>query len=218
MLLLIWKWHSQNLYASLCVTMQMREFLSFICYPCVLLRFHSLLAYFSMLFHWPFAFNESKIRWRCSVRALIYPRTSLPLVMDTFQMRMFFISFKNNILFSSSMTHSRQKRAAIQQDSLGYIDVHLWMSLFCWFRSNKRDNFRIKWKYPFPLGKLPYFKSEVCTWCEKFKVLGQWKICCFSFEILEFIWVIVRSIDRCSDDFISISDRIFLFLPTQKDH
>lgn len=113
---------------------------------------HSLLAYFSNVI--PLTARISEIRWRCSAYALIFLLDVLiPWVMDTYFMRMFFISFKNNILFiNGHVTQACRLTPKIMSSPC------LECSVFCewiWnFWCNIRDNFhnRMKKKYSFPSG------------------------------------------------------------------
>lgn len=97
-----------------CVALIKREFLSIFFSMAIVRVFffvHSLLAYFSNVYSIDRShFRWIKIRWRCSAYALIFLLYVLiPWVMDTFLLRMFFISFKNNILFiNGHVTQARR--------------------------------------------------------------------------------------------------------------
>lgn len=97
-----------------CVALIKREFLSIFFFdgycPCVLLRSFIVGLFFKCYSIDRSHFRWIKIRWRCSAYALIFVLDVLiPWVMDTFLLRMFFISFKNNILFiNGHVTQARR--------------------------------------------------------------------------------------------------------------
>lgn len=141
-----------------CVALIKREFLSIFFFdgycPCVLLRSFIVGLFFKCYSIDRSHFRWIKIRWRCSAYALIFVLDVLiPWVMDTFLLRMFFISFKNNILFiNGHVTQARRLTPKIMPSPC--IECSVFFCEWIWsFWCNIRDNFhkRIK-KYSFPSG------------------------------------------------------------------